>query len=139
MIKYRWRVYGMPKAQPRPRLTRRGVYDPGTANAWKEAIKRVLASDGYPEEPLTGPITLGLFFRLPRPSGHYSGSEALRPSAPKDHTQKPDFDNLAKAVGDAMTDLGVWADDSQVIHCEIHKRWSDAIDAGVEISISTPA
>jgi len=142
VIHYRWRVYGKPKAQPRPRAYRKGkraaVYDPGTASAWKESVKRTLANEGYPQEPLTGPVTLTLLFRLPRPVKHYSGSEALKPSAPLDHLQKPDFDNLAKAVVDAMTDIGVWTDDCLVIHCEVHKRWSDEIDAGVEISLRAP-
>ena len=36
-------------------------------------------------------------------------------------TTKPDFDNLAKSVCDALTDLGFWHDDSQVIFGKVMK------------------
>ena len=139
MIRYSWRVYGTPKGQPRPRLGRRGsVYNPPTAKAWKQSIKRLLAAEGYPEEPLTGPVSVSLLFRMGRPPSHYLKSGRLKKATKREHLQTPDIDNLSKAVLDAMTDLGVWVDDCNVIHLEVHKRWSKQIDAGVSIEIRAP-
>jgi len=139
VIHFAWRVYGIPKSQPRPRLGRGGfAYNPPTAKAWKRAIKRLLASEGYPEEPLTGPVTMSLMFRMPRPPSHYLRGGGLKKSTKREHLQTPDIDNLVKAVLDAMTDLGVWVDDCNVIHLEVHKRWSRPEDAGVSIDLSAP-
>jgi Holliday junction resolvase RusA-like endonuclease len=40
------------------------------------------------------------------------------------HDGKPDADNVLKAVCDALTDCGVWADDKQVALAFVSKRWS---------------
>ena len=39
------------------------------------------------------------------------------------HTQKPDADNIAKAILDALKDH--WKDDAQVARLSIDKRWTD--------------
>ena len=113
-------VHGIPKGQPRPKAFSRGgragVYDPATAEGWKAQVA-MAAKDHRPEAPITGPLGLELHFSFPRPKGHYrSGKKAheLKPNAPWLHISKPDFDNLEKAVADAMTQLGFWMDDSQI-------------------------
>ena len=45
---------------------------------------------------------------------------------------KPDFDNLAKCVGDALNKI-VWKDDSQIIVCAFRKFYSD--EPGLTISV----
>lgn len=121
-------VSGHPKGQPRARATRRGnhagVYDPGTADAWKSCVR----SDwkAQPQEPWTGPIYVRLTFFFPRPNGHFrTGKNAsiLRDNAPNWHAAKPDADNAAKAVLDALTNAGAWADDAQVARLVVEKRW----------------
>ena len=55
----------------------------------------------------------------------------------KPHTQKPDADNVAKAVMDGLTAAGVWPDDAVVWSLEIRKVWAvqgyctiTAVDSG---------
>ena len=43
--------------------------------------------------------------------------KAIRP-----HTQKPDADNLAKAIADGLNRIA-WADDSQVYELAVRKVW----------------
>ena len=118
-------VAGTPIAQPRVRACIRGkhagVYDPGTANEWKNKVMSCGTTAAYrPEhstkfEILTGPVGLTLHFFLPRPKHHSRSNGELKQTAPWWHTSKPDLDNLEKAVKDAITQIGViWADDSQV-------------------------
>lgn len=112
---------GIPKGQPRARafyMKDKGVrmFDPSTAEGWKSQVA-VAGRGVLPEIPIEGPIILTLTFFFPRPKSHYgSGKKAstLKDSAPKFHIGKPDADNLAKAVMDAMTQLGFWKDDAQV-------------------------
>lgn len=40
------------------------------------------------------------------------------------HTKKPDIDNLNKAVSDAITDIGLWEDDSQVYSISASKYYT---------------
>jgi Holliday junction resolvase RusA-like endonuclease len=40
------------------------------------------------------------------------------------HTQKPDADNLAKAIKDALNRLA-WTDDAQVAELTVRKMWGE--------------
>jgi len=122
-------VQGEPKGQPRARACIRGkhagVYDPGTANAWKHAVADAWRQ--WRAEPFTGPVHLGLDFIFKRPLSHYrTGKNAglLRDSAPLAHTGKPDCDNLAKAVMDELTRLGAWEDDRLVCRLAVSRQWA---------------
>lgn len=125
-------VRGDPKGQPRPRAFARKmgnryvarVFDAGTAEEWKSAIA-FEARGQLPDNPCEGPVSVSLSFAFGRPKSHFVGgvaSKGLRDCAPTAHTGKPDADNLAKAVLDALTQLGgYWRDDSQVARLLVDK------------------
>lgn len=74
-----------------------------------------------PARPLTGPVSLKLSFVWP-----YRKSEPKRNRGgliPK--TTKPDWDNLAKTLQDAMTRLSFWEDDAQVYSASVEKNWGE--------------
>lgn len=123
-------VFGDPKGQPRARACVRGkhagTYDPGTADAWKfavrEAARVALSGQTFGDVPIR--LTLQFWFK--RPKSHCRADGSLRPGAPvRWHTQKPDRDNCEKAVLDALTTLGVWDDDCQVCCGQVSKRWAN--------------
>ena len=120
------RVVGEPKAQPRARaVSIRGavrMYNPATATDWKNNIKgQCLAIKGLEIEQA---ISLELDFYLPRPKSHYLKSGRLCGKAPAGwHQQKPDADNLAKSVMDAISELRAWGDDDQVVELTVRKFW----------------
>ena len=127
-------VQGEPKAQPRPRAFARKmgsawvarVYDAATAEGWKSLIA-LAARPHRPRAPIVGPVRVDLCFYFARPKSHFRTgklSGVLRDDAPKFHTQKPDRDNLEKAVLDALTQVGgFWKDDSQVCAGSVSKRY----------------
>lgn len=113
-------VDGSPRPQPRARVCAVAggarMYDPGTSANWK---KRVRAKFRPPGAPLSGPVYVRLLFALKRPK------RLLRKRDPDGmipHAAKPDCDNLAKAVLDAMD--GWWKDDCQVQRLEVAKFYS---------------
>lgn len=131
---------GDPKGQPRPRAFamkgRVRVYDPGTAEGWKSAIAIALRGSYSAPPTFTGPVSCTLRFTMPRPRAHHRGSirtQELKPAAPMFHVGKPDADNLAKAVLDALTTLGVWKDDNQVARLMIVKHYGERTGCYIEI------
>jgi Holliday junction resolvase RusA-like endonuclease len=124
-----WTALGIPKGQPRPRAFVRGgraaVYDSGTAEGWKSAVAtacKELAGRG-----LHQCLALSLTFYMPRPKSHYTSKGALKPASPRFlHCSKPDADNLAKAVMDALTGIQVWLDDDQVSELIVRRQYEQA-------------
>lgn len=111
------------------------VYNPAEYTAWKKAtadaindeLDLVLA-DLPPETfPLRGPVTVGLIVTVKRPRT----TKLAHP--------KPDVDNYAKAVLDAMTQAQVWEDDEQVAFLAVQKKWGDEDSIGIEVRPGVPA
>jgi len=126
-------VTGIPIAQPRPRVVmskgRVHAYShPGDhpVSAWRSSITaecmRVCLGKTYFTKNI--PICVTLSFRFPGGEiGEY-------------HTCRPDIDNLAKAVLDALNDSRLWADDSQVsMLCVVKRRCRDEERPGVHIMV----
>lgn len=136
---------GTPKAQPRPRaffnkhIGQARVYEAGTAEAWKGEIA-LSAKQFVPLVPISGPVMCDLIFFFARPKSHYRtgrhSSELKHDHLAPHHAQKPDRDNLDKAVLDTLTRLGFWHDDGQVWTGTIEKLWADRDSRpGVSIKI----
>jgi len=132
---------GIPQPQGRPRAFARKfgdkwqarVYNPATAEGWK-GIVALAAKPHVPFPPLAGPLQVVLSFTMPRPKGHYRSNGQLKEGAPAWHIARGDFDNYAKAICDAMTQIGMWADDGQVARALVEKRYGPIPGCDVEIS-----
>ncbi len=48
-------------------------------------------------------------------------------------TTRPDCDNLFKLLGDCMTRLGYWMDDSLIADLRFRKGWGDKAGIGIKI------
>lgn len=132
---------GVAAPEPRPRRSRDGrIYVPSDAHTWKHsvraaAVEHLLRNPGaaLPDGAAWG---VHLEFVRRRPAGHYGtgrNAQSVRASAPSRPTSKPDVDNLAKAVLDALgawDDLPplFWFDDAQVVELRVAKKWADESD-----------
>lgn len=122
----------MPAPRPRARAIRaRGtnkyiatVYSPAEYKAWQEKATKLLVEEREFQdlELLEGPLSVGIIVTVPRPK------------TTKLPHPKPDVDNYAKAVLDAMTDAGIWANDSQVAFLVVKKEWGDDATIGIEVT-----
>ena len=95
------------------------------SKSWEKEIRRQVESQVVGEVlPLDGALGIDLLFQLPRP-------KTVRRSFP---SVVPDIDKLARSVLDALK--GVIVDDSRVVDLVVKKRYAEAGDEGVWITIS---
>jgi Holliday junction resolvase RusA-like endonuclease len=110
-----------PTPKGRPRLGRRGVYTPQKTRDFEREIA-TRAKQYAPIPILSGPLTVILNFFITRPK-----------SVKRAHAMsKPDLDNLAKAVTDALNKI-IWNDDSQI--CELWAFKAYAPVGRIEVDI----
>ena len=126
---YTFAVPLAPKGKGRPRATSIGgharVYTPKKTRTWERDFA-IVAGQHRPKGIILGPISVGIVAVFPRPkymarvsktTGHLLGGHSPDRCA---HTSKPDGDNVAKAVLDALKDW--WKDDAQVCDLHVSKR-----------------
>lgn len=122
-------VVGIPKPQARPKVFHRtlksgqafvSTYSP--KSDWFHLVyTESLKQKQKLKNRFIGALELVLVFCLPIPQ---SISKKRREEL---HfvSKRPDLDNLAKAVMDAINNVGIWEDDSQVAHLDVRKIYSD--------------
>jgi len=130
-------ILGEPKAQKRHRHVKMGnfvrQYDPSASD--KGDFLSVIQKNA-PSEPFQTPLYVNIAFYFSRPKSHFKtgkNSHVLKENAPYWHTSKPDVDNLAKFVMDAMNKI-YWKDDSFISSCHITKQYSAKPNTKIQIS-----
>jgi len=129
-------IQGTPVAQPRPQVFSRGGVksDHDRSAAWKRAVA-MQARHAKPSEPISEPIAMDLEFHFPRPQ---SLMRKIDPDGRIPHGKRPDSDNLAKAVLDALGDNGWWTDDSLVARLTTSKFYTSRHgEPGLHLRLST--
>jgi Holliday junction resolvase RusA-like endonuclease len=120
-------VRGIPAPQGSKRHVGNGrmIESSKAVGPWREAV-RTQTQLAAPE-PLTGPLTVRVWFFLKRPQLHYRTgqySHLLHPRAPLRPHGTPDLDKLARAVLDGLTQGGAWKDDGQVADLDVSKYYA---------------
>jgi Holliday junction resolvase RusA-like endonuclease len=106
-------IPGQPVAKGRPRLGRGRVYTPAKTVAYEKVVALAAKAAMRGNMPITGAVSVGIKFFLARPKSNKSTEPVV----------KPDIDNLAKSVCDALNGI-VWKDDSQIVQAKITKEWA---------------
>lgn len=103
---------------------------------WRQSVKFAALNAELPT--ITGPVKLEITFYLARPKGHYrTGKHAgeVKESAPQYPATRPDTSKLVRSTEDALTEAGVYKDDSQVVTLVAMKRYADTRPPGATITI----
>lgn len=126
-------VNGIPAPQGSKRHVGRGVMVESSKRVkpWRDAVRsdavKAMTTAGI--ERLDGPIVAEMAFYFARPRSHFrTGRNAhlLRDGAPVAPATVPDLSKLVRSTEDALTDAGVWADDSRVVRCISAKYYASA-------------
>lgn len=125
-------VPGDPVPQPRPRVSTRGgfarAYVPAKhpVHAYRQAVALAAATAGLGARDT--PLAVRIVATFARPKSHYGAKGRLKPDAAP--LPRPDCDNIAKAVLDA---LSVAFDDTLVSDLRVTKTYGSHGSTAVEI------
>lgn len=113
------------KARPRVNTYTHRAYTPDSTKAYETTVRNSYMNAAHPGERLhVGPVRVQIMAYYPIPK---SWSKARKRAAVAGETVpevKPDLDNLAKAILDALNGLA-YEDDSSVTDLTIHKRYAE--------------
>jgi Holliday junction resolvase RusA-like endonuclease len=127
-------VPGDPVPQPRPRVSTRGGYGRAYVPAkhpvheFRSRVARAAQAAGLTKA--ASPVTIKIEATFGRPRSHYRKA-GVKPTAPT--LPRPDCDNLAKAVLDALQD--VLGDDTKVSRLVVEKKW--AADGYTKVEVAS--
>jgi len=129
-------VDGNPVAKGRPRFAKRGkfvqTYTPQKTKDYESLVMDAASEAMGVSEPLDTPMKIFIHIRMPIPKSYSKKmhqdclDQLIRP------TKKPDWDNVAKAITDALNGI-VYVDDCQIVDAHVTKRYSDW--AGVDVIV----
>lgn len=128
MKKIVFTIYGEPVGKGRPRFSRAGkgvrTYTPEKTAEYELAVSRAFrraVHTGSFEKGTPIDMEITAYFAVPKSVSKKKRAEMLtgqlRP------TKKPDADNIAKIICDALNGVA-YADDAQVVSVSIEKKWA---------------
>ena len=130
-------VDGIPHGKGRPRFRSLGkfvqTYTDAKTKSYESKIKDAAKQAMGSSDPLEGPVRLDLLIKLPVPKSYPKKRSEACLSGSEWPTKKPDWDNVAKSIADAMNDV-VFLDDTQIVVAKVSKRYS--AEPGVDVRIS---
>jgi Holliday junction resolvase RusA-like endonuclease len=129
-------VDAIPHGKGRPRFRRIGnfvsTYTDAKTKTYEALVKEEAQKAMGSSEPLETPVAFYCHIRLPVPKSYPKKRVEACLSCSEWPTKKPDWDNVAKSVADAMNDV-VYLDDSQIVFASISKKYSTI--AGVDVIV----
>ena len=127
-------VPGEPKGKARPRFSRTTgtTYTPSNTAEYESRVLYFFKME-YPDwKPTEKPVSVRIlaYYQIPKSSSMKRASQMkigrIRP------TKRPDADNIAKAICDALNGV-TYRDDAQIVSLGVHKLYST--DPRVEVMI----
>lgn len=115
-------VYAIPRGQGRPRSGNGSIYKSAEDRAWERTIQRAYLTAYHDAEPIAGAVRVNIDAVLPVPASKPRRVQDDMMTGKLPAIKKPDVDNVAKAVMDALNRCA-WLDDKQVIDLRVVKRY----------------
>ena len=125
-------VMGEPTGKARPRVTMHGTYTPAKTKAYQSKVQdeyRTQCNKWFGENPIA--VKIKAYYGIPK-SATKAARKAMHTGETKP-TKKPDTDNLAKAILDALNWIA-YKDDAQVVVLSVEKIYSDVPRVEVRIT-----
>lgn len=117
-------VPGEPVPWARARTNGKRHYTDPKVATYKRAVATVAQANIGPRGPIAGPLTLEIVAVLPIPQSWPNKRRAAALEGREWPNSKPDWDNLGKAVSDALNGV-LYVDDAQVVRASVEKVYGD--------------
>ena len=120
---YQFIVPGAPRGKQRPKVTRNGTYTPEETKRYEQKVLACFLN-AYPRmKPIRNGVNIFIhaFFEIPKSYGKERRERIL--NGVERPTKKPDADNIAKIILDALNGK-VILDDKQVVRLTVSKYYS---------------
>ena len=128
-------IPGKPFAKQRPRASRRGrfttIYTPQETVDYENLVKYSYFQENG-SVLLEGPLEAEIIGTFPVPASVSNKQKNLMLEGKVQHTKKPDCDNMAKIVLDALNDVA-FHDDSQIVDLHIKKQYGESPNVQITI------
>ena len=117
-------IPGKPLGKQRPRVLKTGIaYTPKETVNYETFVKMLYLEKYAGKKPFEGPVSMliSAFYQIPK-----SASKGRREAMARHHilpTTRPDIDNIAKIIMDALAGVA-YQDDKQVTSCAVNKLYS---------------
>jgi Holliday junction resolvase RusA-like endonuclease len=125
-MQFTFTVHGKPATQGSKTYLGRGraIESNRRLAPWRSDVAAACAQARPAGWPTTGPMQATMVFRFARPQSHFRANGDLKPTAPQWHLViAGDVDKLSRAVNDAITASGTWADDKQLVEMLVKRQW----------------
>lgn len=136
MMQIIFTVPGQPHGKGRPRFARRGkfvsTYTDAKTITYEDLVRFHAKQAMGSSEPLQTALEAFIYVRLPVPKSYPKKRAEACLSGSEWPCKKPDWDNVAKSICDAMNGI-VCVDDSQIVECHVRKVYAET--AGVDVLI----
>lgn len=130
-------IDGPPHGKGRPRFRRFGnfvqTYTDARTKSYETLVKEAATKAMGSSPPIEGPVKLDLIIRLPVPKSYPKKRSEACLNGSEWPTKKPDWDNVAKSIADAMNDI-VFLDDTQIVIARVVKTYS--AEPGVDVQVT---
>jgi Holliday junction resolvase RusA-like endonuclease len=127
-------IPGEPVAKARPRVTKSGIaYTPAKTKNYETLVQELYIIN-YPDKvPLEGELIamVNAYFTIPKSAS--KKKRKLMSLGDIRPTKRPDLDNIAKSILDALNSLA-YKDDSQIVSLTINKYYSEKprVEVGID-------
>ena len=131
-VRHKFIVYGNPRGKARPRFFKNHAYTDAATTEYEGRVRRMWKSENFyklPKQPTK--VIIDAFFRVPV-SLPKKRREALFNTP---HLKKPDGDNIAKIILDALNTVA-WADDSQISTLYVRKMYVGSEDEQPRVEVT---
>lgn len=131
-MKIQFAVPGPPQGKARPRFGKGRTYTPDNTVLYEKIVQVRYRAQAKGIPLLVGPLSVEIwaFYPIPKRTSKVKREKMcdmeLRP------TKKPDLDNVAKIVCDALNGVA-YKDDSQIVDLKVHKYFSETPEVAVVI------
>ena len=116
----RFEIPGKPVPKQRPRVVNGHAYTPEKTTGYERLVRFKYREAGGQCHHGPVAVTISVWYDMPMSWPKYKKTQ--QKGLP--HTQKPDIDNLIKAILDGLNGAA-WEDDAQVCKVTASKRWYD--------------